>query len=75
MYGWYGGSWAIHLAGGALMLLIWVAVVALAVWTVRALFPPAGGSEQDRARELLKRRYAAGELSQAEYEQARRAIG
>jgi putative membrane protein len=75
MMDWYGGSGAMHLGGGVLMLLFWVAVVVLAVWAGRTLFPPARGSEHDSAFEVLKRRYAAGELNQAEYEQARRAIG
>ncbi len=70
--GWLGGM---GLFGGVLMLLFWVAVLLLVVWAVRALFPVERRSEHETAIEILKRRYAAGEISQAEYEQARRALG
>jgi putative membrane protein len=73
MMGWYGAAGAMHVAGGVLMLLFWVVVVVLAVWAVRAVFP-AGRSEAERPIEILRRRYAAGELTQAEFEHARRTI-
>jgi putative membrane protein len=62
------------LLGGVLMLVFWVAVVLLVLVAVRALFPSEYGREQENALAVLKRRYAAGEISQAEYEQARRTI-
>jgi uncharacterized membrane protein len=60
--------------GGLLMLLTWVAVVALAIWVVRAMFPAEQQSAHDAARALLLRRYNAGEITAAEYEQARLAL-
>jgi len=74
MYGWYGNFGGMHLYGGLLMLLTWVAVVALAIWVVRALFPAERRSEPDAALALLTRRYNAGEISAIEYEQARHAL-
>jgi uncharacterized membrane protein len=71
MYGWFGGM---HLYGGLLMLLTWAAVMVLAVWVVRALFPAERSSEHEAALALLNRRYNAGEISAAEYEQARHAL-
>lgn len=66
MMGWYGGI---------MMLLFWVAVVALAVWLVRALLPTERRDGRDPALDTLRQRYAAGEISAAEYEQARQALG
>jgi putative membrane protein len=74
MMWWNGAFGGMSLLGGLLMLAFWVAVVLLVLFAVRALFPSERGSEQESALAILKRRYAAGEISQAEYEQARRAI-
>jgi uncharacterized membrane protein len=63
------------LFGGVVMLAFLVAVVLLAVWAVRSVWPVRHQEERESALEILKRRYAAGEISQAEYEQARRALG
>jgi putative membrane protein len=75
-YGWFGGLGSgMGLFGGVAMLLFWVAIILLVVWAVRGGFPGQRSSEHESAVEILKRRYAAGEISQAEYEQARKALG
>ncbi len=62
------------------MLLFWGALIALGVWLVRALFPPAGQppappSGRDlNAREILDRRFARGEISREEYDLMRETI-
>jgi uncharacterized membrane protein len=71
---WYGGSGDVGLLGGLVMIALLSAVVALAVLSVQGLFPSLSSNERDSALEILNRRLAAGELSQAEYEQARRSI-
>lgn len=72
---WWNGSFGgMSLLGGVLMLLFWVAVVVLVLLAIRALFPSERGGAQEGALTILKRRYAAGEISQAEYEQAHRTI-
>jgi len=60
--------------GMGLMVLFWAGLIALVVWLVRVLFPPAGqrwlqppGGDQDPAR-ILDRRYARGEISREEYD-------
>jgi putative membrane protein len=63
------------LFGGVMMLLFWAAIILLVVWAVRSVFPSQRQSEHESAVEILKRRYAAGEISQAEYEQAFKALG
>lgn len=66
MMGWFGSI---------MMLLFWVAVAILAVWSIRALLPADRSDGRDTALETLRRRYAAGEISAAEFEQARQALG
>lgn len=74
MMWWNGAFGDMSLLGGVLMLAFWVAVVVLVLYAVRALFPSEQGRAHDSALAILKRRYAAGEISQAEYEQARRTL-
>jgi putative membrane protein len=75
-FGGFGGlGFGMGLFGGVMMLLFWAAIILLVVWAVRSVFPSQRQSEPESAVEILKRRYAAGEISQAEYEQARKALG
>ena len=75
-YGALGGlGFGMGLFGGLMMLLFWAAIILLVVWAVRNLIPRQHLSEHDGAVEILKRRYAAGEISPAEYEQARKTLG
>lgn len=69
------GGLGLGFFGGILMVVFWVAIVLLVVWAVRTAFSGQQKDAHDRAVEILKRRYAAGEISQAEYEQARKALG
>ncbi len=67
-FGMYGGWW---LLGMGMMVLFWVAIILLVVWVVRSLFPRERRSGHEQALEILQQRYARGEISAAEYEQAR----
>ena len=64
--------------GGLLMVLFWVVLIVGAVWLARGLFPnsqqpPASSSRSEpSADEILKQRYARGEISKEQYEQMRR---
>ncbi len=57
------------------MLLFWGVLIALAIWFVRLLFPVAktqsndGNNSPFSAQEILKARYARGELSEEQYQQ------
>lgn len=70
-YGWLGGMGSFGMLVSALVM---VALVALLVWGAGALFDERGGSRETPL-EIVRRRYAAGEISHAEYEQARQALG
>jgi putative membrane protein len=56
------------------MLLFWVGLVALAIWLVSLLFPAVRNTNEPdhepvSAREILKARYARGEISKDEYQE------
>jgi uncharacterized membrane protein len=78
MAGWGGGwtSWTMYLG----MIVFWVGVVALVIWGVKALAGPTAAHSvplvsqvnQENAADVLNRRYAAGEIDAAEFEQKRR---
>ena len=68
--GWLGGMGGIGMLVGVLLV---VALVAWLVWSAGARFN--GRSAIGEAPlEILRRRYAAGEISQSEYEQARKTL-
>lgn len=66
---WFGGM---GFFGALLMVLFWAGVALLVVWAVRASVSTPRGMANDAPLDILKRRYAAGEINRAEYEQARR---
>ncbi len=76
-YGWGGFGWPGMLFGGLLMLLFWGGLIILAFFVVRALVrsgsarsgPPAPGG--NRALDILKERYARGEITKEQFEQIR----
>ena len=70
-YGWMGGF---DSAGMLLGMLVWLAVVALLVWGLSSVFEQSRSDPHEDALEILKHRYAAGEISSAEFETARRAL-
>ncbi len=73
MMGMYGFGAGAMLLGSLMMLVFWGGVIALVVWAVRQFSGrPAGPGEDPAA--ILKRRLAAGEITQEQYEQSRRAL-
>ncbi len=66
------------LGGGLVMVLFWVVLIVGAVWLVRGFFPtsqqpPASSTRSElSADEILKQRYARGEITQEQFEQMRR---
>ncbi len=61
--------------GGLLMILFWVGVIAAVVWLISTLVrggTQAPDTNDPSAMEVLKRRYAQGEISKDEYEQKKK---
>ncbi len=66
MMGGYYGMWG----GGLLMVLFWLAVVVVAIWGLRSLFPGHNSVETGSAAsplDVVQLRYSRGEISRAEY--------
>lgn len=80
MWDWYGGagwSWAMF-AG---MMVFWIVVVILVIWALRTFLPRPHSEARDgnpsapsAPLEVLNRRYAAGEIAKAEYDEKKRDI-
>lgn len=64
-YGWLGMS---------MMVLFWVAVIALVIWAVRTFATPRNAMTELDALEIVQRRYARGEINHEEFEQLREAL-
>ena len=71
-WGGWGMGWGIF--GALHMLLWWVLIILGIVVLVKWLFGGAGSAQgkEDRALEILKERYARGEIGKEEFEQKRR---
>ena len=68
-YGLFGGL------GMALGLIVWILVVAAIVWALFALFSGRSNRREETPLEILERRYARGEIDEAEFERARQRLG
>ena len=71
--------------GWLFMIIFWVVVIGLGIWLAARIFPqvtstlPSMNAEgqnqrEESALEIIKRRYAQGEISEAEYEEMRRTL-
>lgn len=77
-----GGGW---LLGGLMMLLFWIVVIGLAAWAIwaftrrqsgRADYPISQAAPQgDSALQIVKERYARGEISREQYDEIRQTLG
>ncbi len=75
-YGFDGGGFGwIGMLGG---LIVMIGLVVLIVWAVGAVSRGGGTSRESAAPtalEILRNRYARGEISQQEFEQAKQTLG
>jgi hypothetical protein len=60
--------------GLGLMALFWIGVITLVVWGLSPAFPGRPPPSEPDALDILQRRYARGEISYAEFIQARAAL-
>jgi putative membrane protein len=70
MMGGYGMMAGMGWLGLLLMALFWIGVILLVVWGLSNAFPSRRQAAEPDAEEILKRRYARGEISREEYLQA-----
>lgn len=67
--------------GILLMVLFWVGLIALSTWVVKSIFQGTGntrnenGGSQPKAKEILDKRYARGEITREQYELMKQDIG
>ena len=64
-----GMNWGAIICGGSLALLLLLALVGLVIWLITrsSAGRPSGGRPEQTPLDILKRRYARGEISQEEY--------
>jgi putative membrane protein len=79
-YGPYGPgpwNWGWMVGGWIMMLLFWALIIAGIVVLVRTLSRPNVPAQQssDNALEILRRRYAAGEITKEQFEEMKRILG
>jgi uncharacterized membrane protein len=67
----YGGGWSWLWMSG-MTVVIWGAVIFLVVWTITAITRP--NSAGDDALNTLRKRLAAGEITQDEFENSKRLL-
>ena len=72
-YGWGAGNMMGWFGGGIMMIVFWVLLVALIVWLVRE-FGGKNSRSSSNALDILKERYAKGEISKEEFESKRKDI-
>lgn len=75
----WGGGWGHWVAGPVMMILVIAAIIAIVVLVVRWMGGPAAGGTQGPAQktpvDILKERYARGEIDSKEFEERRKALG
>jgi uncharacterized membrane protein len=70
-YGLMGGFGGL---GMLLGVLVWLAVIVPLVWGIGSVFARPNSDPREEALDILKRRFAAGEITSAEFETARGAL-
>ncbi len=66
MMGYYGNM--LGFGGGIFMLIFWVLVILFIAWAIKEMADNNNKKPTDSAFEILKQRYAKGEISKEEFE-------
>lgn len=77
MYGWWDGSsapWYGMVFGPVIMIAIIVLTVVIIAWLLRALGLGWQPGERKSALDILRERFARGEIDSAEYEERRKLL-
>lgn len=70
---WWGHMWGYGMGGEGMMFVFWLIVLVLVVVLVRWVISGERGGRAD-AREILDRRFAKGEIDEAEYAKRKAAL-
>jgi len=72
MMHWWGGDFGMGFGGGIFMILFWVLVILGVVYLIRIVLGSGSetGKTRETAREVLEKRFASGEISKEEFEEA-----
>ncbi len=69
------GHWMGFGFGGGFMWIVWVLVLLAVIWGIKAAFSASSSTDRTQnALEILKIRYARGEISAEEYQRMRREL-
>ena len=66
----YSGHWF----GGGFMWIFWIVLVVLVIWIVQGSMGNNNSASGDSALEILKKRYAKGEIDKDEFERKRKEL-
>jgi putative membrane protein len=73
--GWAGGGGGFRMLGGLLLVIGLVVVVWVVITVSRAGRTPTHDSSRPTPNEILHERFARGEITEQEFEQAKKALG
>ena len=71
----YGHSDGMFFGGGLLMWVFWLVVLIVLIYVLKNIFGSGNqNSSSNEALEILKQRYARGEIDEAEFEQRKKKL-
>lgn len=71
---WSGMGWGMGGFGGLFMIFFWALIIIGAVLIVRWMMEQSGGGRSKSALDILRERYARGEIQKEEYEEKKREL-
>lgn len=74
MYGLYGDFIGHTIVGGFFMIIFWVAVISFIVWVINLASNSHDEHKPKTAIDILKERYARGDISKEEFEDKKKDI-
>jgi putative membrane protein len=72
MWGWQGGMGYGY--GGGYMWILLLVVIGILVYLILRNVPSGPGSDKESALDILKKRFAKGEITQQEYDEMKRKL-